>query len=401
MQTEPKRQSLSFTGHRWDLAVILLRGYMLMVPTLGLNRFWLTTRKRRFYWGNTEIGGDALEYRGDAGQLLAGFLMALALFLPLYGLFFYLSTQSVETVIMGYGLVVVFVWFLHGYAQYRARDFRLSRTLWRGIRFDQAGSAFRYALRRFFWSLLNIVTLGLAYPFMAASLWRYRYGHSWYGDRQFSFAGSWRQLALPYYLIWLLVAVIGCFALVLASQGGLFDTPLGADPSVYGALILPMLAGLVLVTLYRAIEMTRMFSAVRLGGATLSLRLPALGLLGQYLLFALALAAAYLVLALGGFVILGLVAPEAFAGEGFDLDLLMASMQSSVTTLLAIVTGYLLLFAAFTFVSELVLGYGFWHLMARGASVSGLDSLDDVRARAEDKALAGEGLADALNVGGY
>ena len=116
---------------------------------------------------------------------------------------------------------------------------------------------------------------------------------------------------------------------------------------------------------------------------------------------ALALAAAYLVLALGGFVILGLVAPEAFAGEGFDLDLLMASMQSSVTTLLAIVTGYLLLFAAFTFVSELVLGYGFWHLMARGASVSGLDSLDDVRARAEDKALAGEGLADALNVGGY
>jgi hypothetical protein len=401
MQIEPKHQSLSFTGHRWDLAVILLRGYMLMVPSLGLNRFWLTTRKRRFYWGNTEIGGDALEYRGDAGQLLVGFLMALALFLPLYGLFFFLSTQSVETIILGYGLVAVFVFFLQGYAQYRARDFRLSRTLWRGIRFDQAGSALRYALRRFFWSLLNIVTLGLAYPFMAASLWRYRYGNSWYGDRQFSFGGSWRQLALPYYLIWIVMAAIALFALVSATEGGLFSDALAADPSVYGTLILPALAALVLVTLYRGIEMTRMFSAVRLGGAALSVRVPALGLLGQYLLFALALGAAYLVLALGGFVILGMVAPEAFAGDAFDLELLMASMQSSVTTLLAIVSGYLLLFAAFAFVSELVLGYGFWRLVVRGAAVSGLDSLDTVRARAEDKALAGEGLADALNVGGY
>lgn len=281
MQTEPNRQSLSFTGHRWDLAVMLLRGYVLMVPTLGLNRFWLNTRKRRFYWGNTEIGGDALEYRGDAGQLLVGFLMALALFLPLYGLFFYLSTQSVETIIIGYGLVAVFVWFLQGYAQYRARDFRLSRTLWRGIRFDQAGSAFRYALRRFFWSLLNIVTLGLAYPFMAASLWRYRYVHSWYGDRQFSFFGSWRQLALPYYLIWLVAAVIALYTLVLTYQGGLFDAPLEADPSVYGALILPALAAFILITLYRAIEMTRMFSAVRLGDASLALHMPVLGLLGQ------------------------------------------------------------------------------------------------------------------------
>ncbi len=401
MQRDPKSQNLTFTGSRWDLAVILLRGYMLLVPTLGLNRFWLNTRKRRFYWNNTEIGGDALEYTGDARQLLLGFLMALAVFLPVYGLFFYLSTQSVETIIVGYGLVALFVWFLQGYAQYRARDFRLSRTLWRGIRFDQAGSALRYGLRRFFWSLLNCVTLGLAYPFMAASLWRYRYAHSWYGDRQFAFAGRWQQLALPYYLTWLAVGMVALVCLVLASEGGLLENLQAADPSAFAGFILPVIACLALVTLYRAIEMTRMFSAVRLGGAALSLRMPVLRLLGQYLLFGIALGAAYLVLALGGFIILGFVAPEAFAGETFDIELLMASMQSSVATLLAIVTGYLLVFAAFTFVSELVLGYGFWLLVVRNATITGLDSLHDVSARAEDKALAGEGLADALNVGGY
>ncbi|MBE7733956.1 DUF898 family protein [Devosia faecipullorum] len=401
MQSDPRSQSLTFSGSRWDLAVMLLRGYVLMVPTIGLNRFWLTTRKRRFYWGHTGLGGDMLEYTGDAQQLLIGFLMALAVFLPLYGLFFYLSTQSVEIVITGYGLVAILVWFLYGYAQYRARDFRLSRTLWRGIRFDQGGSAWRYGLRRFFWSLLNVATLGLAYPFMAASLWRYRYANSFYGDRQFRFAGSWRQLALPYYLTWVAVAVMALVALVMADEAKLFEEPLAADASAYGNLLLLALVGLVLTTFYRAAEMTRMFSAVQLGDARLTLRLSALRLLAQYLLFALALGAAYLVLALGGFIVLGLVAAEAFSGGGFDLDVLMASIQSSVVTLLAIVTGYLLVLAAFIFVSELVLGYGFWWLVARGASVSGLDSLDDVKARAEDKALAGEGLADALNVGGY
>ena len=85
------------------MAGLLLRGFALLVPTIGLYRFWLTTWKRRFYWSHTEIGGDALEYTGNALQLLLGFLMALAVFVPLYGLFFYLSTQSSEAAIVGYG----------------------------------------------------------------------------------------------------------------------------------------------------------------------------------------------------------------------------------------------------------------------------------------------------------
>jgi len=399
---EPQRAApVVFTGTRLGLGAVLLRGYALMVPTIGIYRFWLTTAKRRFYWGHTELGGDALEYTGTARQLLVGFLMALAVFLPLYGLFFFLSTQSTVTAVIGYGAVAVLLWFLSGYAAYRARDFRLSRTLWRGIRFDQAGSAWGYALRRFLWSLLTLVTLGLAYPFMAGNLWAYRYRHSWFGNRQFAFEGSWKQLALPYYLAWLGVVALAILALVLFVRSGRLDSPFAGDPAGYLWLALPGAAAFVLVTLYRAVEMTRMFSAVRLGAAALTLRITLRGLLGQYLLFGLALVAAYLLLALGGAVVLGVVAGEAFVGGGIDPGRLMASMQSSLVTLLAIVFGYLLVFAAFAFVSELFLGFGFWRLAARGASVTGLDSLADVRARAEDKALAGEGLADALNVGGY
>jgi hypothetical protein len=75
-------------------------------------------------------------------------------------------------------------------------------------------------------------------------------------------------------------------------------------------------------------------------------------------------------------------------------------MQGSLVTLLSIAAGYLLILGAFNLTRELFIGLAFWKLVANGARVSNIDSLDTVGARAEDKALGGEGLADALNVGG-
>ena len=391
-----------FTGARAELGRMLLRGYALLVPTIGLYRFWLTTWKRRFYWANTEIDGDPLEYTGNAIQLLLGFLMALAVFVPLYGLFFFLSTQSSEAAIVGYSGVAVLIWFLMGYALYRARDFRLSRTLWRGIRCDQGGSAWAYALRRFFWSLLVLATAGLAYPFMAASLWAYRYRHSWYGDRQFGFVGSWKQLAGPFYLTYIVVAVIGAAGLAVGSaMGGLPAS--GAMPTVGGVVVIAIAALLIglMLLYYRSREISRMFSAVRLGQAALDVTVRARSLLGQYLLFGLALAGSYAVLAIGGLIVLGTVAGAAFAGGEFDSQVFMQALQSSLIVLLAIIFGYLLLLGAFTLMVELFLGLGLWKLVARGASITGIDSLRTVKARGEDRSLAGEGLADALNVGAY
>lgn len=394
---EERSEPVVFTGTRRELGGILTRGYGLMVPTIGLYRFWLTTWKRRFYWSNTELGGDNLEYTGNAEQLLLGFMMAVAIFLPLYGLFFYLSTLSTDAAVVGYGGVGVVLWFLMGYAAYRARDFRLSRTLWRGIRLDQGGSAWTYGLRRFGWSLAMIATAGLIYPFMAANLWNYRYCNSWFGDRQFSFVGRWRQLAGPYYLSYVLAVAIGIIGLSQSSFVGLTITDFwGLVPMLIAALPIG-----VIVLFYQSRELSRMFSAVRLGQAALIVRVSFWGLLGPYLRFGLALIGVYALLAIGGFVVLHALASDAFADGTFSLAVLMQHMQGSLTTLAAIILGYLLLLGAFSLMSELFLGLGYWKLIASHASVRGLESLSSVRARAEDKALAGEGLADALNVGAY
>ncbi len=58
-QDQP-RVPAKFTGTRAELFWRLVRGYLLMVPTLGLYPFLVTTMKRQFYWHNTSIDGDAL-----------------------------------------------------------------------------------------------------------------------------------------------------------------------------------------------------------------------------------------------------------------------------------------------------------------------------------------------------
>jgi uncharacterized membrane protein YjgN (DUF898 family) len=398
---------VNFTGTRSELFGLLSRGYLLMVPTIGVYRFWLTTWKRRFYWQHTIIDGEPLEYTGNAMQLLIGFLFALAFFLPIYIAFFYLSTQAPQIALIGYAVVLAVFWFLMGYAIYRARDFRLSRTLWRGIRFDQKGSAWGYALRRFLWSLAMIATLGLIYPFMASDLWRYRYNNSWYGDRQFRWTGSWKTIAGPYYLIYVTVVLltVGAIALFYMSfRAAMTSGSVTSSPWVGLPFLGIFLPGLLAWFYFRSREATRMFSQVWLGEARATVKVRARALFGQFILYLLTVTGAGLVLFYAISLILVPMLASAYTGAGSSgsvaVDIARMAQASWINTALLIFS-YLATIAVFALMGEVFLGYGYWMLIARGATISNADSLRTVRATGEDSSLAGEGLADALNVGAY
>jgi uncharacterized membrane protein YjgN (DUF898 family) len=403
-ESEGREARVAFTGTRSELFGLLTRGYLLMVPTIGIYRFWVTTAKRRFYWQNTVIDGEPLEYTGTALQLLIGFLFAVAFFLPMYIAFFYLSTQAPGVALTGYVIVIAVIWFFMGYAIYRARDFRLSRTLWRGIRFNQHGSAWNYAIRRFLWSLAMVATLGLIYPFMAANLWRYRYNNTWYGDRQFRWTGTWKTIAGPYYIIYALLFLATLGALALMGMSPSVETPYGpmiAPQSLLGFLFVGLLAFLTWFY-FRSREATRMFSQVQLGEARATVKVRARALFGQFLIYLLALLGSGTVLSF----IIGSVVASMFAGMftggsgSVAVDIARIAQAGWVNALLLIFS-YLASVAVFALMGEVFLGYGYWMLVARGATISNADSLKSVRASGEDRALAGEGLADALNVGAY
>lgn len=401
---EGRMAAVQFTGTRGELFGILVRGYALMLPTIGIYRFWMVTWKRRFYWHNTVIDGEPLEYTGNAVQLLIGFLFALAFFLPIYIAFFYLSTQSSEIALIGYSAVAVVLWFLTGYAIYRARDFRLSRTLWRGIRFDQKGSAWGYATRRFGWSVLMILTLGLVYPFMVGHLFRYRYLNSWYGDRQFGFTGSWRNVAGPFYLVYFGVALLALITFGYLFGNNAFTFVDGAYIPRAEVWLMGLVTGIALfvgIYYYRSRVTSRMFSSIRIGDAGVAVRVRARSMIGQLFLYVLALTGAGFGFMVIGAMLMTSIMTTAMADGQFNAADFGGMIQTSWVAIGTLILGYLAVLATIALLGEVILGYGYWMLVARGAVITNVDSLMTVRATAEDLALHGEGLADALNVGAY
>ena len=202
-------------GAYWRLRI---KGAALVVVTLGIYRFWLATDVRRFLWSNTEISGDTLEYNGLATELLVGFLFAVAILVPLYMVFALVALEldmvAVTPALIGFALLLL----LGEYALYRARRYRLTRTVFRGLRFDQHGSPWRYALYALLCWGIVIVTLGLAYPWTSAFIERFKMRNTSYGDLQGRFEGRglalfWRGLP-----IWLLVVGVPIVAIVVMAR---------------------------------------------------------------------------------------------------------------------------------------------------------------------------------------
>ena len=177
-----ERQSVRFLGDSRAYWRLLVKGAALLMVTLGIYRFWLATDVRRFLWSNTEIDGNTLEYNGLATELLLGFLVAIAIMVPVYSLLFVGALEFGPTIETTGALGFLLLALLGHFAVYRARRYRLTRTVFRGLRFNQRGSAWVYAIIALAWWALIALTLGLAYPWAQASLQRFKMRRTSYGD---------------------------------------------------------------------------------------------------------------------------------------------------------------------------------------------------------------------------
>ncbi|MCB1516431.1 MAG: DUF898 family protein [Hyphomicrobiaceae bacterium] len=396
---EPGRTAeVTFAGSGFSLAGLLIPGYLLMLPTLGVFRFWQLTAKRRYYWSRTFIDGDALEYTGNAVQLLIGFLLALVVFIPTAGIYFWIGTLDQDPQYAGYLIVAAVLYFLAGYAEYRARRFRFTRTLWRGLRFSQSGSAWAYAVRRLLWSIGVLATAGLAYPFMRIDLFRYAWNNTQYGDRSFRFTGKWHLLIGAVLPVALLFAVLSAAGVFVAIESGVdWNRPSNAELTIVAG------AAFILLTLTflfgRARVTSRLYSAVEIGNAGLSVRVSAARLVGQAILYAILLTVAgFLALLLIGIASKTIEARAA----GLDHTDISAILSIGWWQLGALGLGYLAILGVLSLLGEAILALGFWKAVARGTRINNADDLLSVRrGKAEESAVIGEGLADALNVGAY
>ncbi len=358
--TAQQGDALVYDGRGRQLGGIVLGNTLLGLVTLGFYRFWGKTRLRRYIWSRLRLFGDRLEYTGTGKELFFGFLIALAVLIPLSIVFgltdaFLASGSTVLQIGMQIVWYLLFG-FLIGMAIYRARRYRMTRTLWRGIRFGLTGSSSAYALRFLGYGLLTFLTLGLARPVGEVRLQSFVMNNSWFGTGQFSFQGRAGDLFGRWVLCWLLI---------------------------------PFTLGLSLI--WYAAARTRYF-AEQTEFQTLGFSLPVTfgdicRILLPYLLvvaFLCGLVGAYLV---GS----GLVS---IMKTGVDGD--PGALGSVFPAIVVFVVVFLLLPA----LQIMLVTHRFLNLVADRLAIEGEADLESIVQNLQTAPKTGEGLADALDVGG-
>jgi uncharacterized membrane protein YjgN (DUF898 family) len=197
-----------YTGTAAPILGIVLLNALITALTFGFYRFWGKTRLRRYLWNAVRFRGDPFEYTGRGGELLIGFMIATAFMLVIFALLAFGvvvagGAQSPGGKAIQTGIAFVFL-FLVNVALYRVRRYQMSRTLWRGVRFGQAGSSFKYAVKVFGWYILRAITLNLIAPWANTALQRYRVQNTRFGTTAFSFDALGRPLFGRWLLTWLL-----------------------------------------------------------------------------------------------------------------------------------------------------------------------------------------------------
>ena len=395
-----------FVGRGKAFWRLVSRGAVLLMFTLGLYRFWLTTDIRRYLWSNTELAGESFEYAGTAYELLLGFLIALAILVPFYAAFF-LLTLAPGNIWSLLGLLIVI--FLGHYAVYRARRYRLTRTIYRGVRFHQTGSAFLYALCAVLWWALIVLSAGLAYPFAQSQLEHFKMRHTFFGNLPGRFEGSgWHLLVrgLPLWAFTVVPLAIGAIATIRAIDWNALNTATGADAratwvkasgfdstdvivALTGAWLLCSLA--LLYPIFHAILLRWWVSGLRFGDVAVRSSLRIARVFGVYARFF-------------GYATLFTAIAGALLGIGaFGLSKITggpSSMRGEIITTVLSLGAYAAIALGYWTIYQATVKLGVWRCVIESLEISNSAALEHVAAAGEAASPIGEGLADALNVGG-
>jgi uncharacterized membrane protein YjgN (DUF898 family) len=242
-------QKLEYDGRIGPLYGIFIKNILLSLITLGIYRFWGKTNLRRYAWSHVSLQGQRFEYTGTGGELFIGFLIVFVFYILIF------IALAVGVVVFGEGfayigqfVLAVLIFYLVFVAQYAAQNYRLTRTLWSGIRGGMTGSAWSYGFKGLLLSAINVMTLNLAVPWTTARLIEDRFGNSYFGNTKATLQFSVKPL-YPSFLFGFVASVIGLGVLVfvlwtVAMSSGVFELqPDQPSEHVQGMLFLLILVG--------------------------------------------------------------------------------------------------------------------------------------------------------------
>ena len=253
-----------------------------------------------------------------------------------------------------------------------------------------------------------MLTLGLIYPFMQASLERYKMRNTFYGDLGGRFEGSgWRLFGRGVFM-WLLVMVpllIGIFGTLGSLDFEALGEAMTGDQRAAARLMMAsstqaaiafgafgigsgILFAILLYPVFQAMVLRWWLDGIRFGELTVRSHLLKRRIYGAYMRFL-------------GLALLLMLATAVIGGVG--LAIFGASPDGTgteITGTLASVALYVVVMLGFSTIYQATVRLALWRHGVKSLEIERLDVLEQVKATGEASSAVGEGLADALNVGG-
>jgi uncharacterized membrane protein YjgN (DUF898 family) len=210
-------RAIRFTGSWREYLPIAVTNALLCIVTLGIYRFWASARQRRYLWSRTMFIDDCLEWSGTGKEMFLGFLIVLCVLVPFY-LFFQFAFPALiargktEAAFGAISLFELGIFYLAGFARFRALRYRLSRSWWHGIRGGSDNPGWNYGGEYLGRYLLTFITMFIMFPWATTRLWNSRWNAMSFGQLKFRADLDADGLGLR----WLLVYVAPIAALLLA-----------------------------------------------------------------------------------------------------------------------------------------------------------------------------------------
>ena len=265
---------LAFTGTARELFGIQFVNILLTLLTLGIWIPWARVRKRRFFYNNTRILGDGLDYLATGFDLFKGWSVVVIILagfyaLPLLGVPFLQEGTSLA-------LLAVYPWAINRSLRFNARN-----IVWRDVRFDFSGTYLGSTWYLFLLPFIGVLSLGIVMPLASKGMREYVARNYRFGAARFSGRGQLghyygagvRTLLLTLMLIGLVTALVGLAIYNLLPDGltteDVLTNILANESAAIIRYLVPVLLFVIFLSVggfYRALTRNIMVNALRLQG---------------------------------------------------------------------------------------------------------------------------------------
>ncbi|MBP1699821.1 MAG: protein of unknown function transrane [Deltaproteobacteria bacterium] len=237
VSSQRKDIPFEFHGSGSEYFRIWISNVLLTVLTLGIYSAWAKVRRKRYFYGNTRLGGAGFEYLAQPLKILKGRLLVAGFFLVSGILQNFMPFMNFITTL---ALIVILPWLV-----IRSRAFNARNSAFRNIRFGFKASYGEAAKVYILLPILAPLTLGLVVPYVYFRQRRFFVDNSRYGTMPFFFNAK----AGDYYRILLIAGLIALGGIAVGSVVFL----------AFGTLVvLPLLAAYLYVFAFVSVKITNL-----------------------------------------------------------------------------------------------------------------------------------------------